>query len=290
MNALRYHATIQELANQGHVHECLDAVEDALQRFPQFQVEFLALAYDVCSSVKSGGRFLYQSRLVDFALKPGDKVLDMGSGHIPFPKATVLADIALTDDAVGRAGVPFKHVDGKPVYECSVESTPFADKEFDFVYCSHVLEHVDDPEAACRELMRIGKRGYIETPTRAKDLFFATAKISHHKWAVSQENGVLIFTEYTPSDLEGLGTNLLLDMNCAPRNKREKAFAALEYVKPDQFNTMFIWEDSIEFCVRTMTKALPHREVKPVEERPLTLRAWFSAVTQLGVKAARHTA
>ena len=97
-----------------------------------------------------------------------------------------------------------------------------------------MLEHVDNPETACRELMRIGKRGCIDTPTRAKDLFFATAKISHHKWAVSQENGVLVFTDYTPSDLEGLGTNLLLEMNCAPRNKREKALAALEYVKPDQ--------------------------------------------------------
>ena len=289
MNALRCYSSIQELVRQGHIHKCLDAVEDAVQRFPQFQVEFLALAYDICSSVKSGGRFLYQSRLVDFALNPGDKVLDMGSGHIPFPKATVLADIALTDDAVGRAGVPFKHVDGKPVYECSVESTPFSDKEFDFVYCSHVLEHVDDPETACRELMRIGKRGYIETPTRAKDLFFATAKISHHKWAVSQENGVLVFTEYTPSDLEGLGTNLLLDMNCAPRNKREKALAALEYVKPDQLNTMFSWKGSFEFCVRTTANAPAHRVAKGVEERPFTLGGWFSAVMGMGLKALRRT-
>jgi hypothetical protein len=128
-----------------------------------------------------------------------------------------------------------------------------------------VLELVDDPEAACRELMRIGKRGYIETPTRAKDIFFATAKISHHKWAVSQGNGVLVFTEYTPSDFEGLGTNLLLEMNCAPRNKREKALAALEYVKPEQLNTMFSWKGSFEFCVRTTANAPAYRVAKGVK-------------------------
>jgi len=36
---------------------------------------------------------------------------------------------------------------------------PFPDKSFDFVYCAHVLEHVDDPIRACREIMRVGKRG-----------------------------------------------------------------------------------------------------------------------------------
>ena len=73
----------------------------------------------------------------------------MGSGHIPFPLATHLADISVTDGNVGRAGIPFKYVADLPVFECSVETTPFNDKEFDFVYCSHVLEHSSDPRRAC---------------------------------------------------------------------------------------------------------------------------------------------
>lgn len=67
------------------MHECLDAIEDAIQRFPQFQEEFLALG-DICSFVKSGGRFLYQSRLVDFAINSGDKVLDIGSSIFLFQR------------------------------------------------------------------------------------------------------------------------------------------------------------------------------------------------------------
>lgn len=79
--------------------------------------------------------------------------------------ATTLAEFATEDDFYGRAGAPLQNPDGKPLYKCSVEQMPFKDKEFDFVYCSHVLEHVVDPIRACRELMRVARRGYIETPT-----------------------------------------------------------------------------------------------------------------------------
>lgn len=250
MSLTSTHAHILALARCGDLHAALNAVENALEAAPTSAVPLLALAYDISTAQNNGGRYLYQSRFFDFGIQPSDAVLDIGSGHIPFPLATALADLALADDTVGRAGVPFKHIEGKPVYECSVESTPFADKEFDFVYCSHVLEHVENPEAACRELMRIGKRGYIETPSRTKDLMFSTARQSNHRWAVSLENDVLVFTEYTAQDLDGLGTNVLLDMNCTPRNAREKAIAALEYVKPYQLNTMFMWEGSFDFTVR----------------------------------------
>ena len=34
----------------------------------------------------------------------------------------------------------------------------------DMEHARQVLEHVDDPAAACREIMRVSKRGYIELP------------------------------------------------------------------------------------------------------------------------------
>ena len=33
------------------------------------------------------------------------------------------------------------------------------------MYASHVLEHTQDPASACKELMRIARAGYIETPS-----------------------------------------------------------------------------------------------------------------------------
>lgn len=42
---------------------------------------------------------------------------------------------------------------------------PFEDHFFDFVYARHVLEDVQNPRAVFRELVRVGKTGYIETPS-----------------------------------------------------------------------------------------------------------------------------
>ena len=42
---------------------------------------------------------------------------------------------------------------------------PFEDKEFDFCWASHILEHIKDPVAFVKEVARISKSGYIEVPT-----------------------------------------------------------------------------------------------------------------------------
>jgi SAM-dependent methyltransferase len=95
--------------------------------------------------------------------KPSQRrVLDVGSGHRPHEDATHLVDLLPEDDS--ERGKPLQHL-GLPLLLATVESLPFKDKTFDYVYASHVLEHTLDPEAACRELMRIARAGYIETPS-----------------------------------------------------------------------------------------------------------------------------
>lgn len=41
---------------------------------------------------------------------------------------------------------------------------PFKDKQFDYVLCSHTIEHVEDPEAFYRELKRVGNHVVLLTP------------------------------------------------------------------------------------------------------------------------------
>ena len=242
----------RELFNRNDYLSVFDLYERLVDFWPNHAIPLLAEVYDLYAALpdKENRYLLYQSRHFDFKIRPGDKVLDVGSGHIPFPFATHLTDISVNDDSVGRAGTPFKHLDGIPVYECNVENMPFSDKEFDFVYCSHVLEHTNNPEAACRELMRVGKRGYIETPSRGKDVWLNMAKTSNHRWAVEWVNETLIFTEYTPEEKEGLGSDILMSMHCSPQTPREKAFSALIYLKAPQVNTMLCWNDSFRFEVR----------------------------------------
>lgn len=241
----------RELYHQGSFFEALDVYEQLIENYPHRSYSILAEVYDCYKNAPKKDRYnLYQGRHFDFGIKPTDKVLDIGSGHLPFPLATHLAEYAISDNSFGRAGQPFKYLEGKPVIECNVEEMPFEDKEFDFVYCSHVLEHVNNPEKACSELIRVGKRGYIETPTRGKDLWLSTTKISNHKWSVESLNNVLYFTPYTSGDIEGFGNNILLEMFCNPQSERERAFSAILYLKADLINVMFLWVNSFSCIIR----------------------------------------
>lgn len=239
------------LFQQGDVAAAFDLYEQLATACPEQAVPILAEVYDQTRRLGQPDRYLlYQSRYFHFGIRPGDKVLDVGSGNVPFHAATHLADLAVDDDEYGRAGVPFKHVEGKPVYRCDIEQLPFGDKEFDFVYCSHVLEHVHHPERACRELMRVARRGYIETPSPAKDLWLDTAAISHHRWAVEVVDGKLVFTEYAPERIRGLQCDIVRRMHCDPQSDREKALSAMVYLKARILNTMLLWDGDFEFEVR----------------------------------------
>ncbi len=82
---------------------------------------------------------------------------------------------------------------------CSSALFPFPDKFFDFVICSHTLEDVRDPIRVCEELSRIGKAGYIETPSPLTELTWGRENNApwvgycHHRWLVSVEYNELVF-------------------------------------------------------------------------------------------------
>lgn len=239
------------LWTQGERNSALDLYDALAQRHPGRAVGILAEAYDRFQEITPRTRYsLYQSRFFDFAIRPGDSVLDMGSGHMPFPLATHLADISVADGSHGRAGQPFQNAAGLPVFEVRIEDTGFADRQFDFVYCSHVLEHADDPAAACAELMRIARRGYVETPAKGKDSFLGSARVSKHRWQLELLGEVLLFTEYDERSLDGFGCNILMDMHVKPQSDREKAFSALVYLRGDQCNVMFAWEGGFRHAVQ----------------------------------------
>ena len=263
--------------SNGDYNQGIKNYDQMSRLFPKLSIPILAELYDQFKKFSVKDRYnLYQSRFYDFDIKPTDKVLDIGSGNVPFQYATHLADISLADDEVGRAGDPFKYIEGKSVHECDIENLPFEDKEFDFVYCSHVLEHVQKPEKACSELIRIAKRGYIETPKYEKDLWLNTADISRHIWHIDKIGNKLVFNEYTKEQKNGLQNDVLMKMHVNPQTDREKAFSALIYLRADVLNTMFMWEKFFEIIVN-------RAEYKKKQLKFVSLNALSNKVNQTSV-------
>jgi uncharacterized protein YbaR (Trm112 family) len=124
-----------------------------------------------------------------YALIPRGPILDVGSGSNPFWRATVLMDRFLAD---GKQR-PGRLLVDRPIVCGDIEAIPFLDKAFEFVFCSHVLEHVKNPGKAISEMVRVGNRGYIETPSEIHE--YLNLQKPYHRWAVSLEGGTLVFRE-----------------------------------------------------------------------------------------------
>lgn len=187
-------------------------------------------------------RFDYQQKFNNFEILPDWVVLDIGSGHYPFPYATVLTDHYL---GISHHRTEELVRDERPFLVSDICHLPFADKSVDFIYCSHVLEHMDDPAKACQELMRVGKRGYIETPTLAKDMLFAWAR-GMHKWHVMAVGDTLIFCEYAERQLDGVRSPYWRE---TVLGRHRHPLQVLFDENQDVFNVMFNWEDHFECAV-----------------------------------------
>ena len=99
-------------------------------------------------------------------IKDGDRVLEIGPGASPFSRADVLLELSYSTAEeyklqCGNEGM--LNVDPRIVYYDGGKF-PFESGEFDYVICSHVLEHVTDPVAFCSEVFRVGRAGYFEYP------------------------------------------------------------------------------------------------------------------------------
>lgn len=111
----------------------------------------------------------------------------------------------------------------KPFVQCPMEDMPFAHKEFDFARCHHVIEHTNDPDRACSELIRIAHTGIISFPPAQAEMMFGRRD---HQWFVFVDRKRLLFVK-----------------------KRHASYGVPRAVTRCELNVNFEWEDSFDWQV-----------------------------------------
>lgn len=182
------------------------------------------------------------------------RLLEIGPGHNPFAGVTHLLE-RYVSDGHERGGNALLVPTSARLIVGEATVLPFAKRAFDFVYASHVLEHVEDPVQACREIMRVGAAGYIETPSPFLEQGLAIGDESSpahwfHRWFVfSPEDGQLVFE---PKSVEEVGQFC----SCPDGRFLREFYAAVDFHKAQHYfrrtakTTIFYWKSSFQVEVR----------------------------------------
>lgn len=162
-------------------------------------------------------------------LPPDANVLEIGPGTVPFPKAKKFVDI--------------RELKGLDIIKCDVNESPlpFADKEFDFVYARHVLEDMFQPFNLCREMSRVAKAGFVETPSPVCEFVRGVDGGSpnwrgyhHHRFIIWPHGSILYFVSKFP----------LIEQIASGTEDR-----LIEILRRGSmaWNTRFYWTDTLKY-------------------------------------------
>ena len=157
------------------------------------------------------------------------KILDLGCSNANYwPEANHFADIHDYKDEFEIKNLKFTKIEPD-------KKLPFNDKEFDYIICAHVIEHVNDPIFFKKEIERVGKSGYIELPTRLNDnmVVGCDEEIFGHKWwfEFDDDNKKLVFSSKIDAIEQFLSVGSVFD------------FAD---IFDDSFIIQTYWEDNID--------------------------------------------
>lgn len=134
----------------------------------------------------------YYKRKIEpgFKIDKNALVVDIGSGDKPFWRADVFVDKLSLGNTQRASDSNTINTIGTFV-DADVLHLPFKDKAFDFSFSSHLLEHVNDPEKAIKEIMRISKAGYFEVPNGILETILP---FHGHLWFIYDNNNTLVFS------------------------------------------------------------------------------------------------
>jgi hypothetical protein len=172
------------------------------------------------------------------AIGDQDRVLDIGGGSQPFARADTVTEPYL-DFSGHRSG---SHVRSDISYvQCFAEELPFADKAFDLAIARQVFEHTQAPDRACEEMMRVAKRGFIETPRRNYELLLGPNP--SHNWFVFLAGDEIVFERrrFIRHPFRHIG------LSGVPSSEEGQFLLHWEY--KNLTNTQLYWENSFRYRI-----------------------------------------
>jgi hypothetical protein len=172
-------------------------------------------------------------------IKRNDIVADLGCGGRPLVRADILVDKYLS----GTAERPTDFVDtGAYIIQADLSRLPFKSKSIDFIYSSHVVEHLAELNKTLDEKSRVGKRGFIGCPSALREKIIS---LKMHLWFVEQKNNELIFTKKKIPYTEFI--NDYFESFIASFNNY--LWIKLEHKFYSDFNISFFWQDNIPYKI-----------------------------------------
>lgn len=198
-------------------------------------------------------------------------VIDLGCGPWPLEYARTGVDLFVEADQRGsgaKIDVPNLEKKGFRFVNSRIDAPlPFADKEFDFAYSSHVFEHLEEPEIACREMMRIAEAGVIITPSIFGDIAFGRL---YHRWLMIAGANTLFFFEKLPEEDRPFGEHpnpfdALLNYGGWNKDELDSTGRELRTLLQNNWTNrsaaievVFAWEGSFDFHVERRRKSYLH--------------------------------
>jgi acetyltransferase-like isoleucine patch superfamily enzyme/ubiquinone/menaquinone biosynthesis C-methylase UbiE len=177
------------------------------------------------------------------SIRPSDIVLEIGPGSSPHPRSNIFLEKRFLDveTAYAQRGYADSKADETKIVYYDGGKFPFKDKEFDYVICSHVIEHIPKNEISLfiSELQRVAYRGYLEFP----NVFYELINYQEpHIWLMNYRDNKIYFLDKN-----------LFNSNYIHRSYREMFYGKDNYLREsflrykDFYFCGFEWEENIQF-------------------------------------------
>ena len=201
-------------------------------------------------------------------IAPEAVVLDVGCGNWPNMRANILADKFLVDNAERPDALALDH---RPFVVCDALYLPFKDKTVDHLICSHLAEHVEDPEALFAELSRVAKAGYVECPGRVREILHGW---EFHRWYVTAQDDQMLFEE-KPRPLHDPELHSWFVSRFESDPEFERFF--VDNIERLEMVSMYDWVGECKCTVRRLPQGVWERAAARLESREPVTRKELAA-------------